>query len=979
MIGTRDIPLKFAAELSSIVNAEWESGQFLNAVSPITADLLRYWFEPVFCDVRERNFHDGQRQAILNTIYVHEVLKSKSVSDMYSAIGQIVATPFVDNDFLGITCADKYNLTKYCIKMATGTGKTWVLNALMVWQYLNSKYMPTSADVKYTKNFLLVAPGLIVYERLLDAFLGKETEPGVRNFETSDLKKNEDLFLPEKYRQDIYSFVQNSVADKSEIGHKTTGDGLIAITNWHALVDSDDKNEDNEDDLHINGVDLSDTKNIVNDLLPLTPGISAGNSLDALDDRFLRGGILEYLSGLPDLCVFNDEAHHIHENKTYGVIHEVEWQKSLNVLSNALKSNFIQIDFSATPYDTSGSKKNKVKHYFPHIVVNFELSVAMRTGLVKTFVLDERKEIASLANADIEFRSVRNSSNKVIGLSDGQRLMLRAGLSRLKILEEDFVKHDPTKHPKMMVICEDTNVSPFVCEFLQSEGLAPDDIMQIDSNKKGELKTADWNALKQRLFNLDSQIQPKVVVSVLMLREGFDVNNICVIVPLRSTQEPILLEQVLGRGLRLMWRGRDYDAIKADNRHNIYDLKREPLNYLDTLFVVEHPAFKDFYEDLDNSLVVSETKDRPSNASSVGDMITVGLKNNYADYDMFWPQIIKEREETLNGSIISVDNMQPLSGWNLEQLKKMVPHDNAERFVGTEMQVKTQFGEYKVRGDLFNAKSYNEYLQKMLRAITSNFAKVASNGHRTEMPLMQIDQNLLISAIDKFVRTKLFGQPFDPLQDGNWRVLLLSNTEIIKHTMTELSKAIYEMHNNIDVHDAIIEKRYFSEIKQLIGRENYALDIKKSIYEKTFYPSNKGGLERDFLLACDADAHVERIIKINENKHLFARFRYLRSDGMLATYYPDFILKIGNNIYVVETKGSNMAKNPDVKSKEIGAMDWISKINELAPNNRMDSTWVYSLLTDEMFYNWREKNAGIKEILDFCRLTRGRATGALFE
>ena len=50
--------------------------------------------------------------------------------------------------------------------------------------------------------------------------------------------------------------------------------------------------------------------------------------------------------------------------------------------------------------------------------------------------------------------------------------------------------------------------------------------------------------VKERLFNIDKYESPKVIVSVLMLREGFDVNNICVIVPLRSTQSAILLEPV---------------------------------------------------------------------------------------------------------------------------------------------------------------------------------------------------------------------------------------------------------------------------------------------------------------------------------------------------------------------------------------------------------------------------------------------------
>ena len=65
--------------------------------------------------------------------------------------------------------------------MATGTGKTWVLQALMVWQTLNANRAPDNP--RYTKNFLIVAPGLIVYDRLRDAFEGKERD-GKRDFAT---------------------------------------------------------------------------------------------------------------------------------------------------------------------------------------------------------------------------------------------------------------------------------------------------------------------------------------------------------------------------------------------------------------------------------------------------------------------------------------------------------------------------------------------------------------------------------------------------------------------------------------------------------------------------------------------------------------------------------------------------------------------------------------------------------------------------
>ena len=78
------------------------------------------------------NFHEGQRQAILNTIYLHEVLQINGVKEMYMAIN----SEFLQEMDLTELETDKYKHPKYAIKMATGTGKTWVLNALLIWQYL---------------------------------------------------------------------------------------------------------------------------------------------------------------------------------------------------------------------------------------------------------------------------------------------------------------------------------------------------------------------------------------------------------------------------------------------------------------------------------------------------------------------------------------------------------------------------------------------------------------------------------------------------------------------------------------------------------------------------------------------------------------------------------------------------------------------------------------------------------------------------
>ena len=86
------------------------------------------------------------------------------------------------------------------------------------------------------------------------------------------------------------------------------------------------------------------------------------------------------------------------------------------------------------------------------------------------------------------------------------------------------------------------------------EGLTSDEVLRVDSDAKGKVKDEEWQRVSERLSHVDRYANPRVIVSVMMLREGFDVNNICVIVPLRSSESAILLEQTVGRGLRLMWR-----------------------------------------------------------------------------------------------------------------------------------------------------------------------------------------------------------------------------------------------------------------------------------------------------------------------------------------------------------------------------------------------------------------------------------------
>ncbi len=944
-----DYPLQLAKLITNKANNAWDSGEFIQSVTPQTEKLLKFWFSQDYIDSRDKNFHEGQKQSILNTIYVHEVLKAKNISEIYEKINP---TLYIDN--LTEISKDSSKYPKYCIKMATGTGKTWVLIALLIWQYLNAK---DGYDF-FSKNFLIIAPGLIVYERLLDAFLGKVDEvKKERIFEKSDIFNMQDLFIPNIDRDEIFGFIQNSTVRRDEIG-KPTGGGVIAITNWNVLIDN---GEDKKESISV----IPEASEVIKDIFPIRPGKNQGNDLNILDNSYNRGKELEYLKELENLVVFNDEAHHIHDIKKGEDSSEVKWKQSLNIISKNKGENFIQIDFSATPY----TEINKKKKYFSHIVSDFDLKDAIKKGLVKTLVLDLRKEIAALP---LDFKALRDDSNKIRGLSDGQRIMLRAGITKLKTLEEEFSKVSDNKNPKMLVICEETEVTKYVREFLIEENLKDEDIMEIHSSRKGEVSEDEWNDIKNRLFNIDNHKIPKAIISVLMLREGFDVNNICVIVPLRATQSGILLEQTIGRGLRLMWRETEFQDIKLEDRKRLLQKHIDPESQYDILSIIEHPSFREFYNELiEEGLVgVSEEEVDELKEHSLGDIIWSQLKDNYEEYDFSIPFIKRDVEEQIKDNIISVNNLKPFDLMTFENLKKLAP--KSEVFQSNEVTSKTKFGDYAVNGGMMTANSYNEYISRLVNRVSDLGNTHISGKHLNEdkkYPSLQINLSKIASLTDEYIKKRLFNININPLEDNNWRVLLLDI--VANHIISQVSNAIIEAQATEVINDPEVIYKKISDIKQIRIREEYSIETGKTIYTRTPFPSNKGGFEKSFIEFADISADVLAFVKIIENFHDFIKIRYIKDDGLSSYYYPDFLVRCKNNItYLVETKSHKDMADINVRRKKISAENFISQINKLSEEKRFNNQWEYVLLDENDFYSLKNRMANMIDILEYTKLQK---------
>lgn len=948
----------------------------LEQVTPTTARLLLWWFGEEACTQRNGlNFHVGQKQAILNSIVAHEVLgkpdAALSLAQLYEALG--LKKP---------ESSLPMNHPKYCMKMATGTGKTWVLMAMLIWQMLNKTeaFAVGQDDARFTRQFLIVAPGLIVYERLLDAFCGKLISldgevNGSRDFDTSEFMRCAALFMPDEDRDRVLAFVRGNVCAKTEIGLKATGNGMIAITNWHLLMTKEEADawemQDSDDTLAetLNAEQL-DAKQVVAQVLPLSPGTSRGNTLETLDQRYARGNVLTFLAELPELMVFNDEAHHIHEVKRVGETTEVEWQRSLNRIAQSKGQRFVQMDFSATPYNAIGGGKNKSKLFFPHIVVDFDLNAAMRAGLVKSLVLDKRQTVGAVPLEMLDFKAHRDADGNV-RLSDGQELMLRAGLTRLKQLEQDFASIAPHRRPKMLVMCEDTKVTPLVEKYLcEGAGLLTEEVMTIDSGKKAELDEKQWNSVRERLFNVDKHATPKVLVSVLMLREGFDVNNVCVIVPLRSSEASILLEQTIGRGLRLMWREPDYTDIKKENRERI-NQGQEPTSLLDVLTIVEHPAFNKFYEELKNQGLAVDGEGEMDDQSAVGDMMSAGLRHGYEAFDFGIPFIVRESDELRDHADLDVSMMPCFAGPSLSELKERLGKGVA--FIAHDLQSDTLFGGYRVSGVLMNVEGYNELLSRLTYRISQALNATLGAGkqamHQVK-PYMQVNTADLMGWVDDYIWTRLFNQAFNPLEDENWRVLLLK--DVLQHITMVMAEALRTAEQTHTTGETEVHLRYLSEVDSIVLRQKCSVEVSKCIYTRQGWPSHSGGLEQAFLKWAQSDSQVLAFCKISETRHTFVRLRYVREDGLPAFYSPDFLVRTKDAAYLVETKAQNQLTLPNVKRKRTAALVWCERINQLSDKQRKSPPWYYVILGSDDVNEWRNNNARLVDLLRYKRLV---ATG----
>ena len=822
-----------------------------------------------------------------------------------------------------------------------------------------------------------------VYDRLRDALQGKiSEEDGKRyfrgkpnGFRAADVYGFRALFEVPGFGPEISAFFERAFCAKQDIGNHSGHGGIIALTNWHQFSEEDEQQEavDWEDTTPI-----SDPKQIIADLIPLPP--RASNSLDMLDRRAGGNRMMELLRKLPRLMVFNDEGHHLHDTKRDGLAGDSRWQQAINkIVKTKENGGFCQVDFSATPYEENIRKVKTAKNargfaeenvmrdrfFFPHVIADFDLPTAIREGLVKSLVLDCRNEdeIKDADQAILEFRADRDERGTPT-LSMGQKIMLRAGLAKIAILQREFLAHTPDEkhYPKMLVVCEDISVTREVEKFLLEEGLAEDEIVLIDSKKKDQLTEEDWTRLKSKLSNIDSHAKPKVIINVLMLREGFDVNNICVIVPLRSTSSGILLEQTVGRGLRLMWRGVNYDHLRLKNRQLIAEGK-PPHSLFDILYIIEHPRFREFYQSLiQDGLVGTEQKDDP-NISANDDMFLVGLRPDYQAYDFIYPVILDVYEEHQD---MPPFRLQTLAQYPVSLAQILEKSPEGIGFTSEDSLAKTRFGTYFVTEGEFSAKNYSSLLAFFAKKLADDLLDVKEVDlfDYKSLPKWQNQIPNLMAGLDLYFRKILFDQEFEPRQGSQWRIL--NQQKIGEHIISEWSELLNTMVAAIphEKYDLRLEK--LSRVDKIRMSRDCSMLVNKSLYTHQNWPKQSGGLEQAFISAADRDGSVNAFYKIDSFAHRFLRIPYRKANHH-TSYTPDFLVRCGDKIFVVETKSDDRMGSEDVKLKQKAAEFIYARVNQLKPEERDGKTWHYRLLSQSEFEDSQSRGVLLKDILDFVR------------
>jgi type III restriction enzyme len=795
--------------------AEWKSGKYAGA-TPTTKRLLNFWFESDH-DGGFR-YHEAQREAVETLIYLWEVLGVRRQGDLIEQ--------FCVRQDLKLSQFDDF--ARYCVKMATGSGKTKVMSLAIVWQYFNA-IREARADCATT--FLLIAPNVIVYERLKS------------DFESGRIFKTDPLIPPDlsfDWDFDVYTRGQSERASSL---------GALYLTNIQQLYERSSRAG-------------KDEPGALTDVLGAAPRVDASTSGGAFQERLReRGG---------PLLVLNDEAHHTHDEK-------LGWNEVIRDLNETVGQGLCaQLDFTATPRHSKGN-------LFAWTVFDYPLKQAILDGLVKIPIKGVTQGITE-QNSDVA--STRYAA------------YLTAGVERWR---EYRTQLEPLgKKPLLFVMLNETAEAEDVGDFLRTrypDEFGAEKLLVIHTDRSGEISKKDLDKARELARQVDQADNPvNCIVSVLMLREGWDVQNVTVVVGLRpyTSKANILPEQAIGRGLRLMFRG------GGDPQRNAY---RERVD------VIGNKKFLEFVADLEREEDIQFETFEPGKDKL--QICTIMPDPAKADRDIVLPELspVLARKSSLSEEIQALDVMSFNCG--------VLPMKNTD----------AQAQNFRYEG--FDILSLERLVERdyQIPEVQTAEEVIGYYAKRIMQDVKLPSQFFAVAPkVRQFLQDKAFGRVVD-LNDPS--VIKAINSATVRFvTIREFVKALRE---KIVVG---VEPEMVSEGRSLSQTPPFpysrpTLKATKCIYNLVPCDNKFEGSFAQFLQ--DA-SDVERFAKL-PSQFGFA-IKYTDAAGNLRNYEPDFVAVLPNGEhYLIETKG---LEDINVSHKDRAAILWCENATMLT-----GTSWQY--------------------------------------
>ena len=812
---------------------EWRDKNY-EGVSDTSKSLLNWWFkeEHILYDQygvsSHFKYYFAQREALETVIWLYEVAKVKDKYDLirYNSTGVLSPQMFTEE------------WLRFVIKMATGAGKTKVMSLVVAWAYFHKKY---EEDSNLAKNFLLITPNVIVFERIKHDF------EGLKIF-FSDPVLPENGYQGQNWQDDFQMtlHLQDDLRNVSDTGN-------IFLTNIHRVFEGDVKDS---------SIDDEDTSAYFLGDKPVTK----------TSDSTVDLGMI--VRDIDELIVINDEAHHLHDDKS-------AWVKSIADIDNRLKQKgtklSLQLDLTATPKKNDGS-------IFVQTISDYPLVEAIHQRVVKNPVVPDAASRGKLKENQSTLFSEKYRDYINLGIEEWQKTYdALKPMGKKSIL---FIMTDDTKN------CDE--VAGYIeTSFKELKGA----VLTIHTNKSGEISESvsgksreELDLLRKQANEIDSWESPfKVIISVMMLKEGWDVKNVTTIVGLRpyAADSKILPEQTLGRGLRRMFFGRD-------------DVE-------EYVSVVGTPAFMDFVESIKGEGVILEKKAMGTGAKPIA------------------PMVIEVDKDNPNKDIDKLDIEIPVMSPRIQREYKNLAELDVSKFGNKKVKVKTFSEEEKreiVFKDVVGEKTHHTTI--LSGDIEPDYQSVVGFFAQAIMRELRLFgcYDILFGKVREFLQNNMFDSPVN-LSDLN-TLRNLSEVEYIRLIKDSFKKAI----NDLTVEDKgdTEIKNYIkiSEARPFVVNDKSYLIPKKSVFNKIVGDSDFELVFSNFLENCD---DVISFAKNFQNKEASAlRIEYKNSEGFIATYYPDFFVKKDEKtVYIIETKGR---EENDDKLKFERLKKWCEDVNE---------------------------------------------------